>query len=237
MVAAGGDGTVHEVASGLLDARRDGHDGTALALMPLGTMNVFAMELGLPVRNVRACWRAAVEGETRNVDCWSTNGTPLVQLGGIGLDAAVVAETSWEFKRRMGAFSYLANAARILARPAPRLRIEVDGECLDGALVLFGNGEHYGGPIKAFPGARLDDGWLHVLVLRRQTTVDVLGFLAALATGTVESFSGADLLRGREVHVTSARPVPFEVDGEHVGETPVTLVSGGAPLRVCVPGD
>jgi YegS/Rv2252/BmrU family lipid kinase len=232
VVAAGGDGTVNEVVAGLLDAAAEGFPMPELGLMPLGTMNVFALELGLPVRSVRQCWDAVAGGATRTVDLWMVNGRPMVQLGGVGLDASVVAETSWEMKRRMGPFSYVVNAARVLARPAPQLTVTVDGVAVAGAMALLGNGKRYGGPLKVFPGAELDDGLAHVLVLRQQTTGDVLGFLAALATGSLEKFPGVWLARGREIDITSARDVPLELDGEPSGGTPVSVRP--APWRLVV---
>lgn len=234
VAAGGGDGTVNEVVAGLLDANADGFALPELGLMPFGTMNVFALELGLPVRNIRQCWRAITEGATREVDLWIANGQPMVQLGGVGLDAAVVAETTWEMKRRIGPLGYLINAARVLARPAPKLGITVDGHAIEGALVLFGNGKRYGGPLKVFPSAEPDDGRLDVLVLRKQTAGDVLGFLAALATGGIEKFPGVWMGRGERVSVASERAVPVELDGEAAGSTPLDIDRSPQRLRVRV---
>jgi YegS/Rv2252/BmrU family lipid kinase len=234
IAAGGGDGTVNEVVAGLLDAAGEGFSVPELGLMPFGTMNVFALELGLPVRNIRQCWRAITEGATREIDLWLANGQPLVQLGGVGLDAAVVAETTWEMKRRIGPLGYLINAARVLARPAPKLFITVDGAEMEGALVLLGNGKRYGGPLKVFPSAEPDDGQLDVLVLKKQTAGDVLGFLAALATGGIEKFPGVWMGRGERVEVTSAREVPIELDGEAAGSTPLRVGRSPHRLRVRV---
>ena len=234
VVAAGGDGTVNEVVAGLLDAAADGFDLPELGLLPLGTMNVYALELGLPVRNIRECWQTIAGAYSRSVDVWLANGQPMVQLGGIGLDASVVAETTWALKRRIGPLGYVLNAARILARPAPKLAVYVDGELVEGAMVLFGNGRHYGGPMKVFPRAAVDDGLLDVLVLHKQTPGEFFSFLAAVATGNIEKFSGVWRGKGREIIVTSARTVPLELDGEPAGQTPVSIVKSEVALRVRV---
>ena len=122
----------------------------------------------------------------------------------------------------------------MLARPAPKLSITVDGEQLDGALVLLGNGKRYGGPLKVFPSAEPDDGLLDVLVLRRQTAGDVLGFLAALATGSIEKFAGVWIGRGQTILVKSPREVPVELDGEAAGSTPLQVERSEYRLRVRV---
>ena len=238
---AGKDGVYVEPASaasvaGLLDAHRLGLAMPVLGLMPVGTMNVFAFELGLPVRNLRQCWQAIVGGQTREVDLWMANELPLVQLGGVGLDAAIVAETTWDMKRKFGPLSYVVNAARLLSRPPPRLQVTVDGQRLEGALALLGNGRHYGGVLKVFPGACQDDGLLDVLVLRKQTPGDMLGFLAALATGGIGNFPGVWLGRGVAIDITSATPVPVELDGESAGLTPLQIRPAGCRLGVRVAG-
>lgn len=236
VACAGGDGTVNEVVAGLLDAHRQGIAMPVLGLMPVGTMNVFAFELGLPVRNLRQCWQAIVCGQTREVDLWMANDLPLVQLGGVGLDAAIVAETTWDMKRKFGPLSYVVNAARLLSRPPPLLQVTVDGQRLEGALALLGNGRHYGGVLKVFPGACQDDGLLDVLVLRKQTPGDMLGFLAALATGGIGNFPGVWLGRGAAIDITSATPVPVELDGESAGLTPLQIRPAGCRMGVRVAG-
>ena len=110
IVAAGGDGTVNHVANGIAGTN------AALGLLPLGTVNVFAMELGLPANNLQVCWSIIEDGNVRLVDLPNANGKHFVQLAGVGLDAQVVKETSLAFKRSFGPLSYLISAAQIAAR-------------------------------------------------------------------------------------------------------------------------
>src|SRR5207247_6036201 len=120
IVAAGGDGTINEVVNGLA-----GTD-TMLGLLPIGTMNVFATELGLPVHDLDLCWRIVKADGTRSVDLPKANQKFFVQLAGVGLDAQVVKETSSQLKRNFGPLSYLISAAQIAARQPPRLFIQSD---------------------------------------------------------------------------------------------------------------
>jgi diacylglycerol kinase family enzyme len=96
IVAAGGDGTIHEVANGI------GDSDVALGLMPIGTMNVFANELGLPTHDLSRCWEIIQSATYRWVDLPLANQKRFVQLAGVGLDAQVVKETSLAFKRNFG---------------------------------------------------------------------------------------------------------------------------------------
>src|SRR5205807_4909053 len=140
IVAAGGDGTVNEVVNGLA-----GTEAT-LGLLPIGTMNVFATELGLPVQDLERCWNIVQGEHTRSVDLPKANQKFFVQLAGVGLVAQVVKETSAQLQRNFGPLSYLISAAQIAARQPPRLFIKSEDASIDeGSFVLIGNGRLYGG--------------------------------------------------------------------------------------------
>src|SRR5213079_2876057 len=141
IVAAGGDGTVSQVANGLADSN------ATLGVLPMGSVNVFAMELGLPLHNLQRCWDIIEGTNVRLVDLPSANGKDFVQLGGVGLDAQVVKETSLAFKRSFGPLSYLISATHIAARQPPKLFLESENTSVsEGSFVLIGNGRLYGGP-------------------------------------------------------------------------------------------
>src|SRR5258708_11902634 len=145
VVAAGGDGTVNQVANGIAGSN------AALGILPMGTINVFAMELGLPANDLERCWEIVEAGNVRLVDLPSANGKYFVHLGGIGLDAQAVKETTLAFKRSLGPLSYLISAAHIAARQPPQLLIESENASVrEGSFVLVGNGRPYGGPFPFF---------------------------------------------------------------------------------------
>src|SRR2546423_14265705 len=145
IVAAGGDGTINEVVNGLAGTK------TTLGVLPIGTMNVFATELGLPVNDLGLCWQIIQSDGTRDVDLPKANQKFFVQLAGVGLDAQVVKETSTQFKRNFGPLSYLISAAQIAARQPPRLSIQSsEAPVKEGSFVLVGNGRLYGGAITIF---------------------------------------------------------------------------------------
>src|SRR5262249_56647163 len=119
---------------------RAGSKGT-WGVRPMGSVSVFAMELGLPLHSLQRCWEIIQDASARLVDLPSANGKYFVQLGGVGLDAQVVKETSLAFKRSFGPLSYLISAAQIAARQPPKLFIESEHTSLEeGSFVLVGNG-------------------------------------------------------------------------------------------------
>ena len=207
MVAAGGDGTINEVVNGLAGSE------TALGVLPVGTMNVFAAELGVPNR-LRDAWRVIKARHLRTIDLARANRQYFVQLAGVGLDAQVVKETSWTSKRNFGPLSYLFSTAQIASRKPPRIIAEADGRTVEGSFILIGNGRFYGGPIAFFKKARVDDGLLDVLIFKKMGHLDLARYFAHIVMGRHTSLSDVEYFQAGKVQMHSADDVPVEVDGE-----------------------
>jgi len=228
VVAAGGDGTVNEVVNGIA-----GSD-VALGILPVGTMNVFAAELGLP-GDLEEAWAVIRGGRTRRVDLLRANSQYFVQLAGVGLDAQVVQATSVNFKKNFGPLSYLISAAQIAAKAPPRLVVESDGVMRAGSFVLIGNGRYYGGPFAVFKDARIDDGKLDVLIFKDLGYLDIARYLGAIFVGKHTYLPDVEYFQTRKAIVRSDEEVPVEVDGEVVTNLPVTFRISSRKLRVVVP--
>lgn len=228
IVAAGGDGTVNEVVNGL--ARHD----VALGILPVGTMNVFAAELGLP-GDLEEAWAIIQAGRTRRVDLLRANQQYFVQLAGVGLDAQVVQATSWESKKNFGPLSYLISAAQIAAQKPPKLIVEADDVVREGSFVLIGNGRYYGGPVAFFKDARIDDGKLDVLIFKNLAYLDIARYVANVFMGKHTELHDVEYFQTKRATVRSEEDVPVEVDGEVVTALPVTFRVSSRKLRVVVP--
>lgn len=232
IVAAGGDGTINEVVNGIAGTN------AALGLLPIGTMNVFATELGLPSGNgnLRKCWDIIERGEARVIDLARANDAHFVQLAGVGFDAQIVVATSGDFKRTFGPLSYVINATQIAAQKPPRLFVKADdGIAREGSFVLVGNGRHYGGPFVIFKEARLDDGLLDVLIFKNLGYLDIVRYLQAIMFGTHTQLADVEYFQTKKVRVRSDEHVPVEVDGEVIGEVPATFRISSKKLRVLAP--
>ncbi len=228
IVAAGGDGTVNEVVNGIAKSE------AALGILPVGTMNVFAAELGLP-GDLEEAWAIIQAGRTRRVDLIRANQQYLVQLAGVGLDAQVVQATSWESKKNFGPLSYLISAAQIAARKPPRLIVEADGVTREGSFVLIGNGRYYGGPVAFFKEARIDDGKFDVLIFKNLGYLDIVRYLGTVFMGKHTTLPDVEYFQTKKAVVRSDEEVPVEVDGEVVTTLPVTFRVSSRKLRVVVP--
>lgn len=239
VVAAGGDGTMNEVLQGIcrVNAEREpGEKHTALGVLPVGTMNVFSVELGLPNQDITACWQQISSQRFRELDLWLANDQYFVQLAGVGFDAEIIQETTWESKKRFGPLSYVMSAMQVLTRQPPVLSVNVEGRPpLVGSVVLVGAGKHYGGPVPVFPKASNQDGLLDVLVFRGLGGWEFAQMLRAILEGGYEPAEDIDYLQLREFTVTATPEAPLEVDGELalVG-TPVVFKPAAFKLQVAV---
>lgn len=230
IVAAGGDGTVHEVVNGLAGS------GATLGLLPMGTVNVFAHELGIPANDPGRCWEIIQRNQTRLIDLPRANNKHFVQLAGVGLDAQAVKETSRALKRNFGPLSYLISAAQIAARRPPRLRIESDGAATrEGSFVLVGNGRLYGGRFPFFKHAQLDDGLLDVVVFKQLGYLELIKYLQNVIFTSDITMREVDYFQTSRLRVSSEEEVPVELDGELSGSCPVEFGLAPRHLKVLAP--
>jgi YegS/Rv2252/BmrU family lipid kinase len=228
VIVAGGDGTVNEVVNGIAGFP------VHLGILPIGTMNVFAMELGLP-KSITDCWRVIQTGVPRLIDLPQASGHSFVQVAGVGFDALALEATSRNAKRNLGPLSYLVSAAQIAARKPPLLTVRSGRKTYDGSIVLIGNGRYYGGPFPVFPKARFDDQLLDVIVFKKMGHLDLIRYLQGVLFGTHLGMRDVDYFQTKELTVQSEEKVPVEVDGEVIGTVPVTFAFAPRPLSVLAP--
>ncbi|MGE3311271.1 MAG: diacylglycerol kinase family protein [Limisphaerales bacterium] len=243
VIAAGGDGTVFEVLNGIADSTR-GFDHTALSVLPFGTANVFARELGIPPQPDQA-WAALQSGSVRRIDCGlaefkdpsgNLRTARFVIVAGAGLDARAVQLVDWNLKRRAGKLAYISAACRAYLSHPDLAHCTIDGRDFTGRAVLIGNGRFYAGDLAIFPDGNLESGLLHVRGVRKVTPGILARCLGAYLTGrwTLDrQLTGASV---PELRLTSDKPVPLQLDGEFVGWLPATLRILPASLQVIAPG-
>jgi len=231
LLVAGGDGTLNAAVNGL---RVD----VPLGIVPLGTANVLARELGLPVHSLRAMARALAEAEPRRIDVGRCGKRRFVEMVGAGFDAAVVREVGPPEKDLLGPTAYALRALGFLTTPRPaHWEITVDGAGVEaeGLMALVSNTARYGGPLQLAPGASLEDGCLDVTVFTAVNGGQLLRQALAVLSrrGLIEA--GLILRRGREISLTAAPRQPLQLDGEPAGFTPVRIQLEPRSLTVLCP--
>ena len=241
VVAAGGDGTLNEVLNGLGDAP-EGFERARLGLLPLGTVNVFARELGLPVR-LEAAWEAIQQGKETRIDlpCVDHEADGLrqrryfAQLAGAGLDARAIELVHWPLKKRIGPLAYVVAGLKALMGAQSKITVTGGGRSETGELVLIGNGRLYGGQYRIFPGADLRDGRLDVCVFPRVNWLTLARCGPALLLQGRPPASLVRAFQAESLTLNSPVPTPLEADGELLGRLPATFSVQRSRLRVIVP--
>jgi YegS/Rv2252/BmrU family lipid kinase len=230
--AWGGDGTVNEVARAVAGS------GTALGVVPAGSGNGLARELGLPW-DPAAALAVALGCRERVIDVGDVDGHLFVNLAGIGLDAEVAARFNARSAGRRGLWPYVAMTAREVLRYHPReytIRFGAETWRERALLVVCANARQYGGGAVVAPSARPDDGQLELVVVRPRPPLVVLRDALHLFRGTLDRAPGVRTVRTPAVEICGAEPMLFHVDGEAVAGGPVLTVRvRPAALRVRVP--
>jgi len=229
VVAAGGDGTINEVANGLAGSH------LPLAIIPLGTANVLAAEIEIP-RNVFAIARTIAAGETRRVQLGVINGRRFLMMAGLGFDAHVVANVNRTIKQAVGKLAYvLQTAISAFTFPSPTYRVLIDGTCHEAASVVIANGRRYGGSYTCTPDARIEVPEFHVCLFKNSGPLSVARYSAALTLGRVHRLPDIEIIRGTQVLVESPGGEPVQCDGDIATALPLVASIGGDTLNLVMP--
>ncbi len=245
VLAAGGDGTVNEVINGLMAA--PGSSGPLpLGLVPLGTQNVLASELGLPASgDLNAVASLLRAGKTRRLDLGQAGTRCFVLMAGFGFDAVVVREVLGPVKDWIGPAAYAFATLGALAKyRSTAITLTLDGETIrsEAFLVVVANAASYAyRQIKLAPFAAPDDGWLDICVFerpKRDRRIDRVGFASQMVSVLARRHlrdPSVRYYRARTITLSSDPPISGQVDGETFGETPVTIRIVPNALSVFVP--
>lgn len=240
VVACGGDGTVNEAVNGLA-----GSD-TALGVLPLGTANVWAREIGLPLRPADAA-RALLDGEVHRVDLGYAEpldgtvrgrGRYFLMMAGIGFDAEVTRAVRPQEKRRWGMIAYVvAGIGTALRFTGTRMTLQFDGRRMRRRVLLavIGNTRLYGGLVEITGQALADDGMLDVCLFEGSGLLQKIEHVVRVILRRHTASPRVRYFRAREIAVRSSQPVPVQLDGDPYGETPMRFRAMPQALSVLVP--
>ena len=236
VVVAGGDGTVNEALQGLAGQRR-----TALAVLPGGTVNVWATELGADKHEADIARRIA-SGKRHVVDLGKVNGRYFLMMASVGFDAeanAAVDESGLlkRVKSRVGPVAYGLAAMLTLGRFTPRrVALYVDGKPIRRRLLMLviGNTRLYGGVAEITYRARADDGLLDVCLLAGRGPLDLVKRGWSVLRRRHAADPAIDYRRARHVVLDTPEPLHIQADGEDIGTTPASFTVVPDALEVIV---
>jgi diacylglycerol kinase (ATP) len=241
IVAAGGDGTLNEVLNGIGDVP-GGFAKARLGVLPIGTINVFARELKIPL-DLEQAWKIILQGHESTIDLplaeFTQNGKPtsrfFAQLAGAGLDSKAVELVDWELKKKIGPLAYVVAGMKALRGGQPAITVSSVAGSITGELVLIGNGRFYGGDFVLFPKADLRDGLLDVCAFPKVNWEILCRAGLGLLTKNLHRLCGTKEVRVETLTLSADRKTFFQLDGENVGELPAKFSMRPKMLRVIAP--
>lgn len=234
LIVSGGDGTINEALQGLVGTR------ATLGILPRGTANVLACELGLPLDYNHAVGVIA-RGKKRRVhvgcaiDQTSGSKRYFLLMAGIGLDATVVGRVHPGLKKRFGKGAFWYSGLSYLAdwKPKPFV-IEVDGQALTATFATIGKAASYGGNLTVTPRAQLDQPVFEICVIDSMSRLRYLYLLSyAMRSGVPTGRRGVHFLRATRARATGEAAV--QVDGELIGNLPMTFEIAPDSIELIVP--
>lgn len=234
VVAIGGDGTVSDAAEALAQT------SIPLGIIPVGTANVFAQELGIPLDLEQAFALLSGSHTITSIDAMQVGERWFVLQIGVGIDSLMIRDTERSAKRLFGRAAYLWTACKWLVGYQPRrFTVVVDGRNVRvrAAQVLVANGGVLGvPPLRWGPHIRPDDGRIDVCIISASSIRDFIGVAWYMLRGLQRYDPRVRYLSATEhITITSDRSLPVQADGEIIGQTPLTIQVKPAAVRVVVP--
>ncbi|MCA0202109.1 MAG: diacylglycerol kinase family lipid kinase [Proteobacteria bacterium] len=228
VAACGGDGTVNEVINGL-----EGND-VALGIIPLGTANVLAEEIGL-VRTPEKIAATLSEGPIRTVHVGRANGRRFTMMAGVGFDAVVVSRVSLRLKKLLGPFAYVWESMRQAVQYGFHAHeVTIDGVAYRPVSMVACKGRRYGGPFIAAPDASLGEDKFYVVLMNGRGWLSVIRYAIALALGKITAWQDVQLIAAREV-IVGGTGQPVQADGDIIATLPLRIALDPHPVRLVYP--
>lgn len=234
VIVAGGDGTINEAIQGMVGTT------SRLGILPRGTANVLARELGLPM-NVDKAIAIAARGKSRRIhfgvaiDETTNAHRHFVLMAGIGLDASVVRRVQPALKKRIGKGAFWLSGLSHLATWSPRpFTLEIEGTSYNATFAAIGKAARYGGDLMITPRARLDEPAFEICIIETFSRIQYLQLLShAMREGMPDDKKGVRFIKAARVRATGDAPV--QVDGELIGHLPMRFEISPHSLEVIVP--
>lgn len=218
VVAMGGDGTLNEVVNGLAGSSIN------LGVIPLGTVNVFALETDIPTDPLKAC-DVILTGIPRKISLGKVNDSYFLLMAGMGFDAYVVYGVDLRLKRFYGRISYIFKAlTSLFSYPGHLLEVVLDnGERIEGCWVVVGNGKYYGGRMSVTPSADLTLGNLDVCIFKGKGPINMLRYVWGIMRRKHLYYPDVECHTVKGLKVTSKGKTYIQADGDVIGQLPAAF--------------
>lgn len=229
IIAAGGDGTIHEVVNGI-------SNNTLLGIIPMGTANIVAIEAGI-TNDIDHICKIINEGKTKKVFTPTINNQKFILMAGIGYDAQVVNNINPRLKKIFGKFIFVFEAFKQFFKLKDfNISVKVDEQTYEGNWVLVTNAKHYAGPFSITNSANIFNDELVCYVFANLTKLNFLQSLwFIIANGDLSKSKHIVTLNSNILEINSSRPIPVQCDGESFINTPVAIKNSKNYITMLTP--
>lgn len=229
LLVAGGDGTINEAVNALAGS------ALPLAIVPMGTANVLATEIGLAAE-ARAIAETALDGPVARIALGQVNDRLFTLMAGVGFDAEVVRSVDPRVKQRLGKLAYVLATLELLLRyRTPRYIVHANGRQFAVGSVVLANGRHYGGAFVCAPDARLDRSSLELCLMQARGRRAIVRYALALALGRLYRQHDIEIIATREAVIEGPDGDPVQGDGDILGVLPARIAIAPETLLLAVP--
>lgn len=244
VIVAGGDGAINEAVNGIAGTE------TALGIIPLGTGNVFAREMGIPL-NIEGACQTIVTGETKRIDLGKLGDKYFIWMAGVGLDAMIAQEVPWDVKDSIGVFAYFIFAIRHIRdvrKHFEKLKVDMEIQFDDEEPIkrrvltaIVGNATTYNtGKLKINSKESIDDGYFDVMIGKKPSYFWIVRVIVRFIFGKFTYYEDlkwfdAEIKKAKKIKIMTDPPTPVHIDGEVVGGTPCEFEIVPKSLSLIIP--
>jgi len=216
VIAAGGDGTINAVINGLIPL------DIPLGIIPIGSVNILALELAIPKSIKDACFVIA-NGISTHIDIGKAGPYYFSSMTGIGLDAQVIKNTPISLKKKYGIYSYIfIGLKQLLFKNKSKISIQIKNNPThySGYWVLVMNSRYYGGPFTPVPNGSITDGTFDVIILKKKTPLILIKFIVHLIKGTISLMKEITIIKATQLTIQNSNSPLIHIDAEII-DTPI----------------
>lgn len=231
IIAAGGDGTINEVINGIIGTK------AVLGIIPLGTINILAQELGISSNFTRSL-ETLFSGEVKSIDIGKVNDRYFVSMAGFGIDSYAIYRVNRKLKKYLGVLTYImAGFYSIFHYHRRKIDLNIDDHRIDdtGFFVVIENVSSYAGIFKIAPYADVNDGLLDLCVFKKMGLIHVFRYFLGIALKKHIHYPDVRYYQCKKVVLTSKNNVLVHTDGDLIGSLPAHVTVGNKKLKILVP--
>lgn len=229
VVAVGGDGTISDVINGIAGSK------SILAIIPIGTMNGVAEEIGLS-RDAAIIADTIIGGKIKKYYLPKINGQYFTLMASAGYDANAVSNVNMKLKKKISDAAYFFSFMKaIFTTKNIKYEIMVDGKEYHTYGIIVSNSKYYGGKYLSAPKASIFDPYLYIVMLKKKGRLAVINYFFHIIIGRIDKLKHVEIITGNNVNIKSSDQATIQTDGDHFGDLPAQILLENKTIKIKTP--